>query len=67
MPGFTTRPTICPPPRARVGRWSTFGPHAIGTQRFAAVSSRTSFAQVVGAILGKQALAQNPDRMRSPL
>src|SRR5215218_10904596 len=41
---------------------STFGPHAIGTQRFATVSSGRSFAQVAGAILRKQARGQNPDK-----
>jgi hypothetical protein len=41
---------------------STFGPHAIGAERFLAVSSGTSFAQVAGAILGKQARGQNPDK-----
>ena len=47
----------------RAGRaWSTFGPHAIGPERFATVSSGTSFAQVAGAILGKQARAQIPDK-----
>ena len=34
--------------------WSTFGPHAIGAERFATVASGTSFAQVAGAILRKQ-------------
>jgi hypothetical protein len=47
---------------AHPGSWSTFGPHAIGTERFAAVSSGTSFAQVAGSIQGKQALVQNPDK-----
>ena len=52
------------PPRA--GRaWSMFGPHAIGTERFLAVSSGASFAQVAGAILGKQAVVQISDRRRS--
>jgi hypothetical protein len=37
-------------------------PHPIGTQRFATVSSGTSFAQVAGAILQKQARVQNPDK-----
>jgi hypothetical protein len=46
--------------------WSTFGPHAIGTERSLAVSSGTSFAQVAGAILGKQAPAQNPDKDEVP-
>src|SRR4029450_1976483 len=46
--------------------WSTFGPHAIGTERFATVSSGPSFAQVVGAILGKQAPVQNPDKGAVP-
>jgi hypothetical protein len=46
-----------PPTRAL---WSTFGPHAIGVERFATVSSGRSFAQVAGAILRKQAHGQNP-------
>src|SRR4029450_6711993 len=33
-----------------------------GSQRSPAVSSSTSFAQVAGAILGKQACGQNPDK-----
>ena len=44
------------------GRWSTFGPHAIGTERFATVSSGASFAQLAGGILGKRACGQNPDK-----
>jgi hypothetical protein len=36
------------------------GPYAIGAERSVAVSSGTSFAQVVGAILKKQARVQNP-------
>jgi hypothetical protein len=47
------------PPRAA---WSSFGPHAIGTERFATVSSGTSFAQVAGAILGEQAWVEIPDK-----
>jgi hypothetical protein len=35
--------------------WSTFGPHAIGAQRFTTVSYGTSFVQVAGAIQRKQA------------
>ena len=46
----------------RAPAWSTFGPHPIGTERFATVSSGTSFAQVAGAILGKQARVENPDK-----
>jgi hypothetical protein len=47
----------------RAGRaWSTFGPHAIGAERFVTVSSGASFAQVAGAILGKQARVENPDK-----
>ena len=48
----------------RFGRraWSTFGPHPIGAERFATVSSGRSFAQVAGAILGKQGRVQNPDK-----
>ena len=42
--------------------WSTFGPHAIGAERFLAVSSGTSFAQVAGPILGKRARGLNPDK-----
>ena len=42
--------------------WSTFGPHPIGAERFATVSSGRSFAQVAGAILGIQAQGQNPDK-----
>jgi hypothetical protein len=44
------------------GRWSTFGPHAIGVERFATVSSGPSFVQVAGGILGKQARVENPDK-----
>jgi hypothetical protein len=33
--------------------WSTLGPHPIGTERYAAVTSGTAFAQVVVVILGK--------------
>ena len=47
----------------RRAAWSTFGPQAIGAERFATVSSGLhSFEQVAGAILGKQARVQNPDR-----
>jgi len=42
--------------------WSTFGPHAIGAERFLAVASGTSFAQVADAILRKQTRVQNPDK-----
>ena len=42
--------------------WSTFGPHAIGAERPATVSSGTSLAQVAGAILGKQTWVENPDK-----
>jgi hypothetical protein len=49
--------------RRKSRTWSTFGPHAIGTERFATVSSGASFAQVAGGILGKQALVQNPDEV----
>jgi hypothetical protein len=52
-----TRAACLPPHQA----WSTFGPHAIGTERFPAVSSATSFVQVAGAILQKRARAQNPE------
>jgi hypothetical protein len=41
---------------------STFGPHAIGTERFATVFSGLLLAQVAGAILRKQARVQNPDK-----
>jgi hypothetical protein len=46
--------------------WSTFGPHAIGAERFLAVSSGTSFAQVAGPILQKQARGLNPDKDEVP-
>ena len=46
--------------------WSTFGPQSIGPQRSPAVSSGTSFAQVPGAILEKQARVQNPDKDEVP-
>jgi hypothetical protein len=49
-----------PPPRARRA-WPTFGPHAIGTERFSAVTKGMSFVQVAGAVLRKQARVQNPD------
>ena len=55
------------PPRAGHA-WSTFGPHAIGVQRFPTVSngpSGTSFAQATAAILGKQALGRTLIRMRA--
>jgi hypothetical protein len=45
---------------------STFGPHAIGAERFPTVSSGRSFAQVAGAILRKRALGQNPDKDEVP-
>jgi hypothetical protein len=38
------------------------GPQSIGTERFVAVSSGISFAQVAVAILQKLALVQNPDK-----
>jgi hypothetical protein len=51
------------------GRWSWLGPRLVhnpsepsGSQRSPAVSSGTSFAQVAGAILRKQAQGQNPDK-----
>ena len=50
----------------RSAAWSTFGPHAIGTERFGAVSSGTSFAQVAGAILGNRSGCRTLIRMRSP-
>src|SRR4029453_3478237 len=37
------------------------GPHAIGPERFATVSSGASFAQVAGVILRKQVPVENPD------
>src|SRR5215218_816724 len=52
--------SAAPPQAGRV--WSTFGPHAIGAERFATVSSGTSFAQVVGGILRKRVPVQNPDK-----
>ena len=50
----------------RRAAWSTFGPQAIGTERFATVSSGRSFEQVAGAILGKQARCRTLIRTRSP-
>ena len=47
-----------PPRQAR----STFGPHAIGFERFATVSTGTSSAQVRAVIQGKQASVKNPDK-----
>jgi hypothetical protein len=38
------------------------GPHAIGTEWYATVSSGTSFAQVADGILREQARVQNPDK-----
>jgi hypothetical protein len=46
--------------------WSTVGPHAIGPERFATVSSGTSLAQVAGAILGKQTEVENPEKHEVP-
>jgi hypothetical protein len=46
--------------------WSSFGPHALGTERFPTVTSGTSFAQVTGAILREHARAQNPDKDEVP-
>jgi hypothetical protein len=46
--------------------WSRFGPHAIGAERFLAVSSGTSFTQVAGPILGKRARGLNPDKDEVP-
>jgi hypothetical protein len=58
--GSATRGAPLPP---RAGRpWSTFGPHAIGAERFVAVSSGGSFAQVAGPILGKWSPGLNPDK-----
>jgi hypothetical protein len=55
------------PPRA--GRaWSTFGPHAIGAERFATVSavlSGLSFARAAGAILRNEPERRSLTRMRS--
>jgi hypothetical protein len=53
---------ISPSDRPAARAWSTFGPHAIGTERFTAVSNGASFAQVAAAILQKQARVQNPDK-----
>jgi len=39
-----------------------FGPHATGAERFVAVSNGPSLAQVAGAILGKQARVEIPDK-----
>jgi hypothetical protein len=45
---------------------STFGPHAIGAERFPTVTGGSSFTQVAGAILQKQARVQNPDKDEVP-
>jgi hypothetical protein len=58
-------PTVLDEPAPRRA-WSTFGPHAIGVERFATVSSGTSPAQVGGVTLGKQARAENPDKDEVP-
>jgi len=42
---------------------STFGPHAIGTERFPAVTSGTSFRRCDP---GEHALVQNPDKDEAP-
>jgi hypothetical protein len=47
--------------------WSTFGPHAIGTERFPAVTNGTSFAQVAGAILRNRPWCRTLIRTRSSL
>jgi hypothetical protein len=64
LPGKSAGRTVAAPASGRA--WSTFGPHAIGAERFVAVSSGTSFAQVAGAILGKRARGQNPDKDEAP-
>jgi hypothetical protein len=43
-----------------------FGPHATGAERFVAVSNGPSLAQVAGAILGKQARVEIPDKDEVP-
>ena len=50
----------------RRAAWSTFGPHAIGAERFVAVSSGASFAQVAGAILQKRIRVEIPDKDEIP-
>jgi hypothetical protein len=47
-------------------RASTFGPHAIGTERSVTVSSGTSFMLVVDAFLQKRVRVQNPDKDEVP-
>jgi hypothetical protein len=59
QPRSATRSAAAP---ASGRAWSTFGPHAIGAERFLAASSGTSFAQVAGPILGKRARGLNPDK-----
>jgi hypothetical protein len=39
-----------------------FGRHPMRADRFATVSSGTSFAQLADAILGKRAWVENPDK-----
>ncbi len=47
---------------SRYEQGQLLGPHAIGTERFAMVSSGSSFAQAADPILGKHAWVQNPDK-----
>jgi hypothetical protein len=58
---YLESPTVGTRTQPTRSAWSTFNPHAIGTELFATVSSGASFAQVAGAILRKHARVQNPD------
>jgi hypothetical protein len=52
--------------RVSAPAWSRFGPHPIGSERFAAVSSGTSLAQVADEILRKRPGVQNRDKDEVP-
>jgi hypothetical protein len=41
---------------------STFGPHAIGTERSVTVASGPTVPQIASAILQRLTLVQNPDK-----
>ena len=49
-------------PRERGVPGPTFGPHAIGAERFTTAFIDTSSAQLGAVIQGKQARVENPDK-----
>ena len=70
LPRHAAHAKACRHGHPRAGRlmivaWSTFGPHPIGAERFATVSSGRSFAQVAGAILRNRPAGRTLIRMRS--